>query len=207
MRCTRRSHPWNHRQTRSPRVRALRDVCQKSDREIGICLCSACRLGLCCNAAPTIDNLIAGPCVKDWSTSHAERVGRPGPWPPPWAQGIAPLQPWRARAARRSGVPTRLRRVARRRRPASTAVRIPRRMARHSSGRRVVAASVPTASAPAPSALAAEYQPGYDGLPGGAQGLRALPSYRLRSGLCWVRRSYYEKATSNSRKTTTMSLS
>ena len=44
----------------------------------------------------------------------------------------------------------------------------------HSSGRRVVAASVPTASAPAPSALAAEYQPGYDGLPGGAQGLRAL---------------------------------
>ena len=47
-------------------------------------------------------------------------------------------------------------------------------MARHSSGRRVVAASVPTASAPAPSALAAEYQPGYDGLPGGAQGLRAL---------------------------------
>jgi TPR repeat protein len=47
-------------------------------------------------------------------------------------------------------------------------------MARHSSGRRVVAASVPTASAPAPSALAAEYQPGYDGLSGGAQGLRAL---------------------------------
>ena len=44
----------------------------------------------------------------------------------------------------------------------------------HSSGRRVVAASVPTASAPIPSALAAEYQPGYDGLPGGAQGLRAL---------------------------------
>ena len=39
----------------------------------------------------------------------------------------------------------------------------------HSSGRRVVAASVPGASA-----LAAEYQPGYDGLPGGAQGLRAL---------------------------------
>ena len=60
------------------------------------------------------------------------------------------------------------------RRPAFTAVRIPRRMARHSSGRRVVAASVPTASAPAPSALAAEYQPGYDGLSGGAQGLRAL---------------------------------
>ena len=29
----------------------------------------------------------------------------------------------------------------------------------------------------------AEYQPGYDGLPGGAQGLRA-PSYRLQSGLC-----------------------
>ena len=43
----------------------------------------------------------------------------------------------------------------------------------HSSGRRVVAASVPTASAPAPLALAAECQPGYDGLPGGAQGLRA----------------------------------
>ena len=50
--------------------------------------------------------------------------------PPPRAQGIAPLQPWRALTARRSGVPTRLRRVARRRRPAFTAVRIPRRMAR-----------------------------------------------------------------------------
>ena len=50
----------------------------------------------------------------------------------------------------------------------------------HSSGRRVVAASVPTASAPAPSALAAEYQPGYDGLPGGAQGLRALASMTIR---------------------------
>ena len=48
----------------------------------------------------------------------------------------------------------------------------------HSSGRRVVAASVPTASAQAPSALAAACQPGYDGLPGGAQGLRALPPYR-----------------------------
>ncbi len=44
----------------------------------------------------------------------------------------------------------------------------------HSSGRRVVAASVPTASAPVASALAAEYQPGYDGLPGGAQGLRTI---------------------------------
>ena len=44
----------------------------------------------------------------------------------------------------------------------------------HSGGRRVVAASVPTASAPVPSALATEYQPGYDGLPDGAQGLRAL---------------------------------
>ena len=36
----------------------------------------------------------------------------------------------------------------------------------------------------APPAVA-EYQPGYDGLPGGAQGLRALPPYRLRTGLCW----------------------
>ena len=53
--------------------------------------------------------------------SHAERVGRPGPWPLPRAQGIAPLQ--RGGRARRA---------------------------------------------------AAEYQPGYDGLPGGAQGLRAL---------------------------------
>ena len=42
-------------------------------------------------------------------------VGRPGPWPPPRAQGIAPLQPWRTRAVRHSGIPTRLRRVARRR--------------------------------------------------------------------------------------------
>ena len=44
----------------------------------------------------------------------------------------------------------------------------------HSSGRRVVAASVPTASAPAPSALVAEYQPGYDGSPGGAQEFTAV---------------------------------
>ena len=35
---------------------------------------------------------------------HAEPVaGRPGPWPPPWTQGIAPLQPWRADAVRRNG--------------------------------------------------------------------------------------------------------
>ena len=64
--------------------------------------------------------------------SHAERAARhlaaaPAPhgattnfacvaWR---AQGIAPLQPWpwRTRAAHRSGVPTRLRRVARRRLP------------------------------------------------------------------------------------------
>ena len=53
-----------------------------------------------------------------WRERSRGRVtwsGRPGPWPPPWTQGIAPLQPWRARAARRCGVPTRLRRVARRR--------------------------------------------------------------------------------------------
>jgi hypothetical protein len=79
-------------------------------------------------------------------------AGRPGPWPPrqrltaprqtlpalrggratrpnAGARDCAP-QPWRALTARRSGVPTRLRRVARRRRPAFTAVRIPRRMAR-----------------------------------------------------------------------------
>ena len=41
--------------------------------------------------------------------------------------------------------------------------------------------------------VAAKYQPGYDGLPGGAQGLRALASMTIRImitiGLCWVRQS------------------
>ena len=182
MRCTRRSHPWNHRQTRSPRVRALRDVCQKSDREIGICLCSACRLGLCCNAAPTIDNLIAGPCVKDWSTSHAERVGRPGPWPPPWAQGIAPLQPWRARAARRCRVPTRLRRVA----PAAAAgVHSRANPDRVGTGPVGTGCGVPTRLRRVVRRRAGP----------------ARTSYRLRSGLCWVRQSSRQsfKTATNSR--------
>ena len=60
--------------------------------------------------------------------SHAERVGRPGPWPLPRAQGIAPLQ--RGGRARRA---------------------------------------------------AAEYQPGYDGLPGGAQSLHTLASIAIRT--------------------------
>ena len=61
-----------------------------------------------------------------------------------------------------------------RRLPAFTAVRIPRRMARHfewtTRRSRVGTDRFGTGRV----VLAAEYQPGYDGLPGGAQGLRAL---------------------------------
>ena len=197
-------------------------MCQKSDRENGIGLRSACRLGLCCSAAPTIDEPIAGPGVEEWSSGTQEiRKGRrcrgivlsievklcsrprrgrttPGAAPPATAAVV-----WRERSRGRVMRAVRpLVAAAGARDCASPAVAGARRAAAeyqpgydglpgggrrsqpcgsrgewrgHSSGRRVVAASVPTASALAPSALAAEYQPGYDGLPGGAQGLRALP--------------------------------
>ena len=58
----------------------------------------------------------------------------------------------------------------------------------------------------------AEYQPGYDGLPVGAQGLRALASMTIRtlSGSTKLATKFATKllkATSNSRKTTTLSRS
>lgn len=97
-------------------------------------------------------------------------------------QGIAPRRLWRTRGASECGVPTRLRRVAWQQ---GLAVRIPGEWRGHSSGRRVVAASVPTASAPAPSALVAEYQPGYDGLPTAAR--RACAPLRIDYNQDFVR--------------------
>ena len=70
-----------------------------------------------------------------------------------------------------------------RRLPAFTAVRIPRRMARHfewtTRRSRVGTDRFGTGRV----VLAAEYQPGYDGLPGGAQGLRAPGGNASRAGL------------------------
>ena len=96
------------------------------------------------------------------------KAGRPGPWPPRGARDFAPPAVADARCVRMRST-----------NPATTGCPAARRSSQtcgsrgewrgHSSGRRVVAASVPTASA-----LAAEYQPGYDGLPGGG-GRRSQP--------------------------------